>query len=500
MKFVRVLLIAVLISAHTPLSSAEVDVYMLNDDNGVEVSERISLSLHETLQLAVLNNFDVQLNLYDRLIKEAELDDAVSIYDTVLQLTAEYNYDRNEQASAIFGSSSHTGAAGAKITKLLPSGTDLSFDFQSARDSSNSAFATMNPAYESTLEMKFTQPLLRNFFGMYDWGGVKITRIDVNNYSSEVLDKIEKNLADVEKAYWELAVALRLADIADEMYLYAEEFHEVTKKKRKLGTAEATDLLAAEANMIQRRSELGIEEAALRRAMNKLKLLINYPDGRKYIIPSDSAEIKDRDFALIPSLKTAFESRRDYRRARDDIKAKKIKFNMERNARWPQLDLEGSLLLNGVERNWQGAAADAFTHDNPEYNAKITFSFPFEDRDARSRYDAAKNNRAKALIKLKKVEKTIVTEIDDIVRKARAYNERARDARKVEALQKEKLAEEEKQFGYGRSDSDRMIRFQEDLLRASVSAFNSFKEYRHSVIDLYLTEDTYLTRRGLVVR
>ena len=93
-----------------------------------------------------------------------------------------------------------------------------------------------------------------------------------------------------------------------------------------------------------------------------------------------------------------------------------------------------------------------------------------------------------------------MTEIDDIVRKARVYNERARDARKIEALQKEKLAEEWKQFGYGRSDSDRMIRFQEDLLRASISALNSFKEYKHSLIDLYLTEDTYLTRRGLVVQ
>ena len=79
---------------------------------------------------------------------------------------------------------------------------------------------------------------------------------------------------------------------------------------------------------------------------------------------------------------------------------------MKRNDRWPQLDLEGSLKLNAIERIPKSAASAAFSDHNPEYYAKVTFSFPFEDRSARSEYNKAKNEKAKALVTLKKAEKT----------------------------------------------------------------------------------------------
>ncbi len=55
--------------------------------------ESIKLSLYETLSLAMQNNFDVQLNIYDRLIKGTELDLARSVFDTSLTITGDYEYD-----------------------------------------------------------------------------------------------------------------------------------------------------------------------------------------------------------------------------------------------------------------------------------------------------------------------------------------------------------------------------------------------------------------------
>lgn len=239
-----------------PLSLSAQDI-----EAGPEVTVRgvVYLSLNEALTLALLNNFDVQLNLYDRLIKETDIDKAMSIYDTVLTLTGDYNYNKEKTSSALFGTSSHSGSANAKLTKKLITGTDITVDFQNIRESSDSAFITLNPNYESILEMKFTQPLLKNFFGMNDWGGVRVARIDVRNYKSEVLDKIEEEIADVEKAYWDLAAALKKVEIRRDMYDMAKEFYEINKKKKGLGTSELTDLLAAEANFELRKSELEVE-------------------------------------------------------------------------------------------------------------------------------------------------------------------------------------------------------------------------------------------------
>ena len=461
----------------------------------------IYLSLSEVLQLAVVNNFDVQLAFYDRKINQADIDESRSIYDTVLSLNAEYEYDKSAKPSIILGKASHTGNTGIEVTKkLVTTGTDVTVGFQNTRESSDSAFSSLNPYYESALEMKFTQPLLRNFFGMQDWGDVKITKIDVANFDSEILDKIESDLAEVEKAYWDVVIAVKLRDIGEDMYERAKEFYRINEKKIKIGTSEPSDFLAAEANMETRKTELEVEEDTFKRAANKLKFLVNHPEKGSIIIPKDTASIFGKEIDFLKSLKMAFENRRDYKRVKKDIKAKKIKFNMTRNARWPQLDLEGSLILNGVRATPKSAAGDAFSDTNPEYFAKVTFSLPFEDSSAQSDYDKAKSEKAKTLINLKKVEKTIVIEVDDSVRKVNVDRNKAEQRMKIEELQRKKLEEEEKQFFIGRSDSDKIIRFQEDLLQAKILALKAIRDYKNSLVDLHVTKNTFLDRRNLTVK
>jgi len=460
----------------------------------------IYFSLDEVLRLAVVNNFDIQLAFYDRKINQADIDESRSVYDTILSLNADYEYDKSATPTIILGSASHTGSTGVELTKKFATGTDVTVAFQNTRESSDSVFSSLNPYYESALEMKFTQPLLRDFFGMQDWGDVKITKIDVANFDSEILDKIESDLAKVEKAYWDVAIAAKLRDIGEDMYERAKEFYRINEKKIKIGTSEPSDFFAAEANMETRKTELEVEEDKFKRAANKLKFLVNHPEKDSIIIPKDAAGIFGKEIDFLKSLKTAFENRRDYKRAKKDIKAKKIKFNMTRNARWPQLDLEGSLILNGVRATPKSAAGDAFSDTNPEYFAKVTFSFPFEDSSAQSDYDKAKSEKAKTLINLKKVEKTIVTEIDDSVRKVNVDRNKAEQRMKIEELQRKKLEEEEQQFFIGRSDSDRIIRFQEDLLQAKILALKAVRDYKNSLVDLYVTKNTFLDKRDLTVK
>ena len=463
-------------------------------------TDMVYLSLHEALSIAVTNNFDVQLNLYDRWIKDTDIDKARSIYDTLLELTGDYEYNKSKKPTIILGQSAHTGAAGVKLTKKLITGTDLTVDWQNQRMSTDSVFTSINPYYESSLEMKFTQPLLKNFFGMNDWGEVRITKIDVYNFNLEILDRIEGNLADVEKAYWDVLLAKQLVEVGGDMYDRAFEFYEINKRKRDLGTAELTDILDAEANLKARETDLAIDKNTLKTVINKLKLLLNYPHEAGDILPIETVEFSVRRSDLHESLKKAFENRRDYKRAKENIKAKKINFNLKRNARWPELDFEGSLKLNGLGPVYKSATAKAFTDENPVYKASVTFTLPFEDGFGRSEYDAAKYEKAKALVTFKKTERTIVTEIDDMVRKVNLAKDTAELRINIEDLQKRKLEEETKQFGIGRSDSDRIIRFQEDLLKARILALRALRKYKDSLVDLYVAENTYLDRRRLTVK
>lgn len=468
-------------------------------ENTVQI---LRLTLDDALKIAIINNFDIQLAKYDRAISEADIDDVLSIYDTVLKLEAEYTHDELERTSVLTGRVSEDYEVGLNLSKKLITGTDVEIDYNFLRHRTDSSYVAINPSEESYVKFTFTQPLLKNILGINDWGDVKITKINVDNFRSETLDKIERALSEVEAAYWELLFKEQLVLIREDMQKKAEEFYDIVKAKEELGSAELTDLYAAKANKKLRESELLVEKANLKAAQNRLKLLMNNKEAASsvYISPVDTVDISNNDIQLIPTLKSAFENRRNYKRAMDDIKAKNIKLAMKKNERWPQLDLEGSFKMNGVRRSLAGSIEDTLNEANTEYFAGATFSFPLEGREAKSAYKKAQNEKAKALVNLKKIEKTIVSEIDNKVKIVNAYRERANEFTEVAELQKYKLQEEEKKYRYGRSDSDRIIRFQEDYLNSEIASSQAMLDYVEALIDLYLAENVYLEERNLTLQ
>ena len=62
----------------------------------------------------------------------------------------------------------------------------------------------------------------------------------------------------------------------------------------------------------------------------------------------------------------------------------------------------------------------------------------------------------------------------------------------VLALQEEKLAAELKRYEYGRSDTDTVIRYQDDLLLSRILYMQSILDYKAALIELALKENTLL--------
>ena len=464
--------------------------------------EPLPLTLHEVLELAVLNNFDIQLAKYDRAISDADLYDAFSIYDTVMELDAEYTHTELQQTSSLAGTVSEGYEANVGASKLFRFGTDVEIDYNFSRLRTDSAFARINPAEESYIKFAFTQPLLKNVFGMNDWGDVRVTKIDVENYRSETIDTIEEELAGVEKAYWELLLRIRLADIREKMYERSEDFYEITEGKEQMGSAELTDLYAARANKKLREAELMVENANADSSQNALKLLVNGDEAVSAykIVPTDTITVGGDDVGLIPALKAAFTNRRDYKRAKKEVEAKDIELKMKKNEMWPQLDLEGSFAINGIRRSFWGSVQDMTEETNTDYYAGVSLSVPLERRAEKSALAKARNEKAKALLDLKRIEKTIVSDVDSVVKLVNAYRLRAKEYTEIAELQKMKLEEEEKKYRYGRSDSDRIIRFQEDYLNAEIARGTALLDYREALIDLFLEQNTYLYERELTVK
>ncbi|MFH1655672.1 MAG: TolC family protein [Candidatus Omnitrophota bacterium] len=452
------------------------------------------LSLDEVSRLALENNFDIQLAKFDARIKGTDLEKEQSIFDTVIDAEIKYKDDQLKRTSSLIGTKSLTNEYNFGATKKTSTGTTLTVDLDNERSWTDSSFATINPAHESKVTLGITQELGKNFFGLNDRGTIKITKIDIENAEYTSLDKIELNLANAQKAYFRIALALKSLQIKHEILQKAQDLFNLHSEKIKDGLTEMPELLAAQANVRQREADVLIAENELEFSMNYLKFILNLNEDYPEILPEDEFSIDAENTDLEKVLKDAFINRRDYTIAKNEVKAKNINLEMKDNNLWPEINLEASLARNGIESNFSKALSDAGSEDNPEYYVGIRLSFPIENRLAKSQYNRAELEKAKAIVDMKRIERFILTVLIDAVRNCNIYRKRANIQIDIAAIQENKLKEEEKRFKYGRSNTDTIIRFQEDLLNAKLLAAQAAYDYHVSLIELSLSENTLLDK------
>lgn len=458
-------------------------------------SEKIyRLSLEEATQLALYNNLDIQLAEYDARIARTEKGPAESIYDTMFNAEVEYHSDKSKQTSTLAGDKTLDNDYNIGLLKKAPTGTTVDVDLFNNRHRSNSAFSTSPLTHESTLSVTVTQELGRNFLGIQDRGDVKITLWDIENSGYTSLEKVEGILAQVQKAYWDLVLEKEGVRIQEAMVEQAKRLYDLHQEKLKTGLVETPEAIAAQAHYEARKNDLVLARHQFEIRVNALKLLLNIGEDDSRTEPAEDFSAPVDNQPLIPSLQQAFHSRRDYKKALNTIQAKNLNLSMKKNSLWPQIDLTATLERNGLGDHFPQAVRQITEEDHPDFFAGLKVSLPLENTEARARLKAAELEKAKALIHLKLLERRIAVEITDQVRSCNIFRQAALSQESIARLQKQKLEEEEKRFRYGRSETDVLIRFQEDWLEAEEAAAAAKHRYHTARVDLALKEGSLLDK------
>ena len=293
-----------------------------------------------------------------------------------------------------------------------------------------------------------------------------------------------------------MALAQEEFRIKKQMFKKAVRLFSQYRWKLKVGLVETGDVLASEANMHIRENELLIALNELKSAEELLKLHLNIKKEMKLIpISSLSDERFNRNF--IESLAMAFENRRDYISIKNDIEAKDIKLEMKSNSRFPEIDLRATFTTNGLDSAYYRAMEGVIEDSNPKYYFGIEFKYPLENNSSNSLYEKAALEKTKAILNLQKREREIISDIDNSFRKFSVNRTSISKMERVQNLQEGKLFQEEQKFKYGRSGSDSLIRYQEDLLNAKLNTQKAYFDYKVSILDLMNAEDSFLKTVGM---
>jgi len=460
-------------------------------------AEEVELSLSQCLNIGLANNLDIKIAKITPLIKEEGVRSAKSIFDAVLQGEVSYEDDQFAQASTIVGSKALESNYKLGFDTKLRSGTEIEIDYSDKREWTDSIFAVNNPLHTAELSFTVTQPMLKNAFGYIDRRTVKLSKIEAEIAGIESLGNIEDAVADIVKGYWELVFAEYSALLREELLKQAEELYGIFEKHLKTGVAETTELYEVEANMRIRRAQLDIAKNNHITASNKLKLLMNQ-DGEFLIVTKEALGILGDRENRTESLKEAFSANRKYRTKKKELEKKKISVKMKENALWPEIDLVGTLAVNGVDRKFEKAARRLGTTKHSKYYGGIEVSFPLENREALSEFSTAKLEREKAILELLQVEKELATSVDESVRNVNLNIENAKRWTKIKQIQYEKFTDEEKKLKTGRSSSKIVIDYQNDLTLAALNQYETILRYYLALVDLENTKDVLLSKVGVV--
>lgn len=439
-------------------------------------AQDISLNPAKVKELLFRQGIGVRLLTLELLAKKEDLPQALARYDTELKIAGDHTVDKLKRTSAFFGNRTDTSHWNLGLEKKIPTGTTMGFQFLNERErvynpSAASGVPTA-PTYEPILEWKLKQSLGENWAGGLDRSEVKQVRFQIDALDFETRHKANRLTAECLEIFYQWAAAEKAVHISQTSLNAAREFFRLTLEKEKLGTAEKTDRLGAEALVFRREALLADAQSGLEAREAELKSMLNIPLESR--LQKETGDLGLQEFSEAQAIEKALNQRLDFQSQKQKLEEKKMALVVAKKKRWPAIDLESTLQLNDVQRHDYYAAAGGM--DSPKWKVGVELTFPLENREARGLKKAAEYENSKALYALKQLEQNIIQEAAQKHRALHWAKGAWESLSRASRLEKQKRDAALRGYLRGRFSADQILKYEEDWLEAERQALQASLE------------------------
>ncbi len=508
------LFIFTLISIITPAT-------LLASEEGAE----FNLLLDKAIEIALTNNLSIAVERINPKIEEKNVTLENAAFDKTL--FADFSLDKSVTPSASAFSSPDVNSSENRnfsvgIRQALKTGANYELSLETVRNTTNSEFSGLNPQHNSSLELGFTQPLLKNFGTDLNTRKIRIATND-RNISKNAFKKIViESIANVKNTYWDLVFKREDLNVKKQSLDLARDLEKRVRIQVDVGVLAPIEILQAQAEVAAREESVIIAENEIKDLEDELKTELNFPadadEWDQALIPASSPVFTDETFELGELMKTALESRSEIKQLKLDMDSKKIDVAYKKNQLYPTVDLVASFGLNGISgdaaevTSFSGTASTSrfggglgrsldrsLSGEYYSYDVGLMFEYPLCNRSAKSSLSASKLEVEKSLLQIKKQEQKITLEVKEAVRQIRTNIKRVKVTRVSKKLSKEKLKAEEKKFDVGLSTSFQILEFQKDLVEEQSKEIKAIIDYNKSIVDLHQAAGITLEKNEIVL-
>ncbi len=349
---------------------------------GVDMADQRPLSMREALEMALLNNKDIEVSRQNVRAAEFDLLGARGAYDP--RFSSLSYYERSETPSASFLSGSSTGAVTqsdytgtARIEGLTPKfGGGYRVDFSAIRLTTNNQFVALNPQFPTALTFNYTQPLFRGLRFDNNRRLIAIAKKNLSLTDAQFRQRTIETITQVQRAYWDLVFALRNLQIQRDAVRDARTQLEHNKRLVEEGSLAPIDVVAVEAQVSGFEQSVYSALEDVQRAENNLKNLIaedrRSPFWNVSIIPADPVDLTPPPVNLNEAMDTALANRPELQQSTVAREINQIDQRYFREQTKPQIDLVGSYGVVGLSGALSTSSdANPFTASSAQLRERI---------------------------------------------------------------------------------------------------------------------------------
>ena len=412
---------------------------------------------------------------------------------------------------------SDTLAYNAGVAQLLPfGGGDYTVNFTNSRVASSDERSLRNPTFNSNLQFRLTQPLLRDRSTDAIRTQIRILQINRDVTDLQVKTTIENTLADVRNAYWELVYAIRAIDVAQRSLALSRKLVEDNRIRVEIGTLAPIDIVQAEVQSATAAQSLTIAEATWRTADLNLKRLIvaSTEDElwRSRLQPVDQPTVTAQPIDTEGAVARALRDRIDLQQDRKTLQANDISMRLLDNQTKPLLDLQATYgmtavggpqfsEIDGVPVTTAGGYGEAlgqiFRFNYPTWAVQAVASYTIGTSAAKARVASAKIQYEQTQAQIRARELQVATEVTNAALDVESALKRLDAARLTRELAEKQLEAEASKFEVGMSTNYQIVQFQRDLANARNSELRAVLDYQRALVEFERVQTVGGTTSGI---
>ena len=511
---------------------------------GVDMLDQRSLTLNEAITLALENNNDIEVTRKNVRIAEFDLRAARGVYQP--RLTGQTYYERATTPNVSIFSSNQKTTQGSFVSNLgvnayVPRfGTVLRAESVNNRLTTNNPISILSPQNNASFNFSVTQPLLRGFGFDQNRRTIEIAKRNLSLTDAQFRQRTIETIANVQRAYWDLAFALRNLQVQRDGVKDAKDQYEHNKRLVEEGQLAPIDITAAETQVAN--FEQAVYEALniVSQAENNLKNLVAREKSSKIwsesLTPIDPVDLTPPDTTLKEALDAALSNRPELElnQVQRDINAIDRRFYAEQKK--PQVDLFASYTTAGVggsrnpdfsspfgavcnpedpayeaclarlaqqQANLElltgNAYSGVFANRYPTYRVGVTVNLPlFGDKTAGAQYGRALVEGERIETQRQQLEQNIQVDVRNALQAVRTAEARLRSAAIARENSVKQYESEQRKLDAGQSDIYKVLERQTALTQARSSELRAQTELNKSIADLQRATGNSLKANNVV--